>query len=495
MSAKTEIKSKAQAGLLKLTFVWLSFTPISAMATTYWVAANGSDSHPCSQSQPCASVQYGVNKLFAGDTLNIKAGTYYETDTDGAGFFALPVAINLPRSGTSAAPIIIQAAPGDEGNVTIDLQAIYAGFQLGGHQDHIHIKNLNIRNARGVAINVPDAGNISFNETSKWSIGLVIEGNKITDTYGDGAGKNNSAIRIYQVRDAIIRNNMVDRVGTTELVDEKSHNSCILSYALWNIKIEHNLFSRCGSRAVFWKTQALDLPSEGYQSIIRYNKFTNNYVSIVDSGKAPRTNSPHKILISNNIFENYYMAVDIADPFGGTAIVAHNFFNGEGSQTPGSNAIVIREVNNLQASIFGNIYHSNEDVVYDFRLLSDKLIRVDHNIFTSQPKSWLYGYNPYSFKTTTLNQWQGLVSESILPTPPDLNSVLSPIASMAVSLSSQNYKLPGGSLGLNFMPNGDNVGPYQRGSEVIGLLTSFMSTSTLTSNPNPPSSLSIKITP
>lgn len=463
------------------------------MAATYWIAPSGSNSNPCSETQPCASIQYGVSKLYAGDTLNIKSGIYKETNTDSVTFFDIPVAINVPRSGTQASPIVIQAAPGDEGSVTIDLQATYLGFHLGGHQNYIHIKNINIRNARSTAINVPDAGDsTSYNETAKWSIGLLIEGNTITDTYGSGPGRNTAAVRIYHVRDSIIRNNTIDRVGTTDLINELSHNGCILSYGLWNITVENNLLSRCGAEAIAWKKQALDLPETGYQSIIRFNKFTDNYRTVW-SGSG-RGNTTAKMLISNNIFENYYLGIDCdgRGNVGCDLTVSHNFFNATGPNSYHAEAIVVRDdLTSLKGAIFGNIYHRNEANVYDFRYKYQGFNQVDYNIFTSEPKNWLYGYDSEALSTSTLGQWQALVNLPPLPNNPDSNSVISSISSMAINLSSQDYKLPAVSVGINFMPNGDNIGPYQTGDEVIGPRSS--DNLVRLASPNSPANLSISI--
>src|SRR2546425_997742 len=62
--------------------------------TTYYVAPDGRDSNPGTLSAPLTSIQAGLNKLYPGDTLEIRGGTYYPSAT-----------LKLPRSGTSTAPI------------------------------------------------------------------------------------------------------------------------------------------------------------------------------------------------------------------------------------------------------------------------------------------------------------------------------------------------------------------------------------------------------
>ena len=462
-------------------------------AATYWVAPNGDDSGACNELSPCASVQAGVKKLSAGDVLNIKAGIYYETNTEGVEFFENPVAISMDRSGTPDNPIVIQAAPGDEGQAIIDLQATYVGFYFYGHQDYIHIKNLVIRNARSAAINVPDSGiETSYNEPSKWSFGLLFEGNKILDTYGTGAGNNSSAIRIFHVRDSIMRNNEIDRVGTDGLTDLKSHNSCVISYGLWNVIVENNLFKRCGAGAVYWKSQAKDIPQTGYQSTIRYNHFIDNHIAVSDGDR--RGNGVHRILISNNIFENYYIGVQFQETRV-NATVAHNFFNGEGSRQPGSIAIIARDdLNSFSSSIYGNVYHSNETHVYDFRPSDSNITQVNHNIFTSQPSAVLYAYQPNSFVARNLPDWQSITGDATLPNNPDADSVISSLSAVAQNLAHGDYTLPPGSIAAGFLPNGDNAGPYQKGNEEIGI-TSCVGCTSQTAAPLSPQAFSATLQP
>ena len=54
--------------------VW--FAAGSALATTYYVATDGSDSDPGTESQPWATLQHAVDTIAAGDTIIVKSGTY-----------------------------------------------------------------------------------------------------------------------------------------------------------------------------------------------------------------------------------------------------------------------------------------------------------------------------------------------------------------------------------------------------------------------------------
>lgn len=79
-------------------------TPIKAplaKGPTYFVdAAKGDDKNDGSEAKPWKSVQHGVQRLKAGDTLYLRGGVYYEK-------------VRVTRSGTAEAPIIIASYPGE----------------------------------------------------------------------------------------------------------------------------------------------------------------------------------------------------------------------------------------------------------------------------------------------------------------------------------------------------------------------------------------------
>jgi parallel beta-helix repeat protein len=66
----------------------------------YFVSTTGSDTNPGTLMQPFRTIQYGVNKLVAGDTLYIRGGTYTER-------------VTITKSGTASAPITISSYPGE----------------------------------------------------------------------------------------------------------------------------------------------------------------------------------------------------------------------------------------------------------------------------------------------------------------------------------------------------------------------------------------------
>jgi len=86
--------------LLSLLFI-LSNCVVSAK--TYYVALNGSNSNSGTITQPYLTIQYGINKLRAGDTLFIRGGTYFPTSYIDCTSY----------SGTEENPICVFAYPDD----------------------------------------------------------------------------------------------------------------------------------------------------------------------------------------------------------------------------------------------------------------------------------------------------------------------------------------------------------------------------------------------
>jgi hypothetical protein len=114
-----------------------------AAGNTYYVANNGSDSNPCTQSAPCQTITTGLTKLSAGDTLYIRGGTYDESLTAAYTSLVWP-------SGTSwSNAVTIAGYPGETATIT-------GGIAIGDNNDgsivsYLIFDNLTIRNSHGNA--------------------------------------------------------------------------------------------------------------------------------------------------------------------------------------------------------------------------------------------------------------------------------------------------------------------------------------------------------
>src|SRR6266571_9581703 len=77
----------------------------AAQAAIYYVATNGSDSNPCTQSAPFGTIRKGLATIHAGDTLYLRGGTYNE---------AISSNNQTSPTGTSwSNPVTIASYPGE----------------------------------------------------------------------------------------------------------------------------------------------------------------------------------------------------------------------------------------------------------------------------------------------------------------------------------------------------------------------------------------------
>jgi len=181
----TKLPTLLLASLLLLSLPQLFVSPADAQST-YWVSKTGSDANGgTSAADAFLTIQRGVSVLGAGDTLNVRAGIY--TDDGGAspyrpagafcgGADSDPTSSNvcIDKNGTPGNLITIQAAPGEEGQVTIDGQGDKIAINL-GNSDYLRIRGFNLVNSRSRAINSWGQLQNVVADPSALSVGVVIE--------------------------------------------------------------------------------------------------------------------------------------------------------------------------------------------------------------------------------------------------------------------------------------------------------------------------------
>jgi hypothetical protein len=102
--------SRTATGRLLCVFILLAIIALHSVdvaaqsPTTYYLATNGSDSNPGTQSAPFRTFSRSLPKLRPGDTLIVRGGTYAER--------VMMTGSSL-RSGTSSARITVRAAPNE----------------------------------------------------------------------------------------------------------------------------------------------------------------------------------------------------------------------------------------------------------------------------------------------------------------------------------------------------------------------------------------------
>jgi parallel beta-helix repeat protein len=236
----------------------------AAIAKDIYVAPNGNNSNPGTQSQPLASIQNAVYEAVPGDTIYVRQGTYYPSQR-----------IEIYPSGTATNRINIKAY--SQESVIVDGSKIQGNNRdvISITGDYINIEGFEIRNSQKHGIVVWDASNIrvagikTYNNyegginsyyssnvvmenntayrtnlqnksTGKWSNGIgagfsqnvTIQNNRIYENYGEGivcfltrgctvkknALNDNYSVDIYldQATEAIVDSNYVFNKRLTE---------------------------------------------------------------------------------------------------------------------------------------------------------------------------------------------------------------------------------------------------------------------------------------
>jgi hypothetical protein len=175
-------------------------SPRAATAATYYVATNGSDSNPCTQSSPCQTIAKGISNLASGDTLYLRQGNYGVLDTNTVcipsgtsytnaitiasypGETATLSSVNL--TGTDSGPcgalsyVIFDRITLDGGGTVKD------GFTTLGGVTHIRFQNGEAKNFWSLAFALFWPGNSSYIEVVKTKIHDIHQLNANGGGYG-----------------------------------------------------------------------------------------------------------------------------------------------------------------------------------------------------------------------------------------------------------------------------------------------------------------------
>jgi hypothetical protein len=274
-----------------------STTPVSG---AYYVATNGNDNNPGTQTSPWRTIQKAANTLIAGQTAYVRAGTYYEK-------------VQITRSGSSGKYITLSAYPGE--SVTID-----ANGKVGSWDGAVHVNSANW--IRIVGFNVINSGwngimisdfsggspsNIYIQNNTIHAIkrsGLYAEdasyitydGNTVYDTQqaGSSGGQQNENVNIIRTNNFEIKNNRVYGCPNYESIDVKEGSS----YG----SIHHNDISGAHSAGIYIDAQGRDS-----QNIEIYNNKVHDSLESGARGIAigvENSGSAKNMKVYNNIVHN-----------------------------------------------------------------------------------------------------------------------------------------------------------------------------------------------
>ncbi|MDO8725005.1 MAG: carbohydrate-binding protein [Candidatus Methanoperedens sp.] len=196
--------------------------PAIIVSGAFYVATNGNDAYPGTESQPWRTIQKAANTLTAGQTVYVKSGTYNEK-------------INMKNSGTANNFITFSAYPGN--TVTIDGTGITLGSWDGlvriSGQNYIKFSGLRVVNSQFMGFMV------TSNYAGSYPSNIIIEMNYITNTAS-------SAIMVEDGKGITIDGNEITKAQTMSGLSSQTHETIsfvnVDGFEIKNNKLYNNNF-------------------------------------------------------------------------------------------------------------------------------------------------------------------------------------------------------------------------------------------------------------
>lgn len=391
--------------MLRLCLTLILLTPLG-QATTYYVATQGHDSNPGTQSAPWATLQHAVDTISPGDTILVASGTY-------AGCrIGLPGGDKAPKTLEAAAGaqvLINKPGPNNKHNSIIEVENfsltvtdwVVAGFEVANSPkygidvrvtDRVTIQNNHVHNSALTGI---------FTAFSNY---VLIQGNESDHNSEHGIYQSNSS-KYPTIRGNRVHDNASAGIHMNGDISEQPGNG-LVEYPT----VEDNIIWENGAAG----GSGINCDGVDY-GIFRNNLLYNNHASGISLYAIDGAHgSSHNNVFNNTIVmaPNSRYPINIPNDGGGKAPPVGNVIENNILYTPdaGHGSILI-----AKAGVSG--FHSDYNVVVG---------RFSDNNGNS---------------LVNLAKWQALGY--------DAHSVVGAPAQLFVNVSANNYKLQAGSPALN----------------------------------------------
>ena len=279
---------------------------------------------------------------------------------------------------------------------------------------------------------------------------------------------------MWSSKDWIVRNNYIDGIPG---------GSGIRSYGVINALIEHNTISNV-KEGIMWKDHFVeDLTSRQhvFESEIRYNLVSANDYGVLIQIRGSSTPEAGHNYIHHNIFyglngsEKAGLRQAMAGAYAqsGETKFSNNLVDcSKGSQTAGVTIDASSKV-----EFFGNIFLKCgtpfEAIKYSDINVA-QIVASNYNLFIDTFGANMDRYSTTAKTYSTLTDWQSakdISTMSLVLDNPDTNSKMS--TSTAATFITDNGRLyvpQSTSPAIGMLPDGTNAGPYQLGTEIIGVI-------------------------
>lgn len=446
-----------------LVTAFLAFRTHAATGDIYYVDAAHQDANDSytkaenDEDHPWKTIQQAANVLTAGETVQVKDGTYTELVPD---LFPNEVKLGLKpqNSGTAGNPITYMAYPGHQ--PIIDQKNQGSGFYIEG-KHYLTIDGFEIKSFSRAGVWV----NYGLTQVAG-SSHIIVKNNLIYD--GDGGG-NVGGIKFDGVDSGLAQNNIIHTIRVNG--DARQTNSaCIHSYNMSNTIIENNELYNCGA-GVYHKQAPLG--REGV--IIRYNIIHDikrgAWYTNPGGLSPPHINQQfHHNIVYNTGNCLHAKTKDIPEQSDGLKVFSNTFDNCS-LQTDGF----------LNNEFYNNIYYMDDPDPFQRQLASEDggtlfwesdIIYSDYNNYFPNflITMGLFGTNQADFRS--LADWQNACVNgcpdtlSVAAPGPDQNGLA--VDPQFVDRDNHNYKLLSTSILLDAGRFGNSMGAYTMGNEVIG---------------------------
>lgn len=433
---------KLAAGFLALL---VSASPINAK--DLFVSPSGDDGVSYADnsiSNPWRSIAYAIYNVRAGDTLNIRGGTYYPTsrlliasDYDNRTYGGYTSISMNAEGGTASEKVVIQGYEGEEAIIDLSRSSSPTFIEV-DDKDYWEFRNFKVINGGAIFV-------VGKNGPANH---IVFDGLELVSTTG---GDNSGTIKINSdYADFItINNNIIKGPGTAPSIHQNT--SGVYARILNNIAITNNLISDAPI-GIYYKHRTVK--DEDPTDI----QISNNLIT--NTSRAAAQLETVGAIISNNIItpDNAPFKLNEAagSPGGDRNSIIHNTFGVQlelrwdtqaGDPTPGAIDNIVR--NNLFLEPVPIHWYSDEP----------HGTRLDHNLYAG---SHAVGENRLTYM---LNEWQDHSGQ-------DANSLAGDaVLTGSLNENPDNYRLvdfstgyKAASSGANIGANVDLVGPSQLGT-------------------------------
>lgn len=343
---------------------------VAAYAANYYVAKNGNNSNPGTEARPWLTIQRAVDAAVAGDTIQVKAGTYNERIVLRNSGNATQGFINL-QNFSGDKPVLDGRGLGN-GDMVFGQNVSYVkiqGFHIKGHigagivfygaGSHIEIRNNEISDQKHLRVH----GHAILISAQSWPgpvyhtiTDVIIDGNYIHDvsTGDQQSGTWNEALTLaFDVRKFQITNNVIDNTNFaaidligkgnnwTKSGEKYPHQGIIAHNQVRNsgrrgehsaiyidgakeVVIEHNRLYDNAGHGIMINSEANDFIPR--RIIVRRNESWNNLSNLTPSPGNPNTKAEQIRVVHNVLYSPKSGRANVTFFHGDNVVLKNNIF-------------------------------------------------------------------------------------------------------------------------------------------------------------------------